>query len=289
MSNVTLNIGPMTQLAHLSDLHLLEPRHLARSGAERRRLAYLSAGRRHDAEDRRRRAVHALQAARRSGADHVLVTGDLTEDGIEAQFEVLAEVLHESGLPPSRVTLVPGNHDVYAGSDAFARALAGPLRAYAETSTPGVPVVLRDAALLPMSTAISQPYHLSAGSIERPALESAAKFASDSKRGGRAVVVAMHHPPQRRTNPLLQWIDGLRDHQAVGALLTEHDHVHVVHGHLHEAMDRGVRPGATPRIFGTEAVVNGTTPVRFYHARHGRLVPVTEPTWVTATLALDAG
>lgn len=279
----------MTQLAHLSDLHLLEADHHARSGFERRRLAYLSAGRRRDAEDRRRRAVHALQAARRSGADHVVVTGDLTEDGLDAQFEVLAEVLHESGLTPSKVTLVPGNHDVYADAGAFAKALAGPLRAYAETSTPGAPVMLRDAALLPMSTAIAQPYHLSAGSIERPALESAAKLARDTKRSGRAVVVAMHHPPQRRVNPLMQWIDGLRDHEAVGALLAEHEHVHVLHGHLHEAMDRGVRPGATPRIFGTEAVVNGATPVRFYHARHGRLVPVAEPTWEPATLALDAG
>jgi 3',5'-cyclic AMP phosphodiesterase CpdA len=279
----------MTQLAHLSDLHLLEARHHARSGVERRRLAYLNVGRPRDAEDRRRRALLALQTAKRSGADHVLVTGDLTEDAIDEQFEVLAEVLHESGISPSKVTLIPGNHDVYADGAAFMKALAGPLRAFAETSTPGVPITLRDAVILPVSTAIPQPYTLSAGSIERPALASAAELASDVKKSGRAVVLAMHHPPQRRANPLMQWIDGLRDHAEVGALLAEHEHVHVLHGHLHEAMDRSVRPGATPRIFGTEAVVNGKTPVRFYHARHGRLVPVAEPTWEPATLALDAG
>ena len=279
----------MTHLAHLSDLHLLEARHGARRGVDRRRLAYLSAGRPHDAVERRRRAVHALQAARRSGADHVLVTGDLTEDGIDEQFEVLAEVLHEGGLPPSQVTLLPGNHDAYSAGGAFARALAGPLRAYAETSTPGVPVVLRDVALLPMSTAIPQAYQISAGSIDRPALESAAKLASDGRRSGLALVLAMHHPPQRRAIPLMQWIDGLRDHEAVGAILAEHDHVHVVHGHLHEAMDRGVRPGATPRIFGTEAVVNGAAPVRFYLAQHGRLFPVAEPAWASAQPAFRAG
>ena len=275
----------MTHLAHLSDLHLLEADHGARSGAERRRLTFLSAGRKHDAEARRRRAVRALQTAHLRGADHVVITGDLTEDGIPAQYEVLAEVLHESGLAASQVTIVPGNHDAYARGDAFAQALRGPLRAYAETSTPGAPVVLRGMTLLPVSTAMAQPYTFSAGAIERPTLESAAKLAGDSKKGGRALVLAMHHPPQRRAIPLMQWLDGLRDHAQVAAILEEHDHVHVVHGHLHEIIKRGVRPGATPRIFGTEAVVSGRSPVRFYHARHARLLPATEPAWTGVQLA----
>ncbi|MFT3766068.1 MAG: metallophosphoesterase [Minicystis sp.] len=275
----------MTLLAHLSDLHLLEAHHGSRSGADRARLAFLSAGRAHDAADRRRRALRALQTAQRSGADHVVITGDLTEDGIAAQYEVLAEVLHESALPASKVTIVPGNHDAYASGDAFARALEGPLRAYAETSTPGAPVLLRDAAILPVSTAMAQPYAFSAGAVGRPTLESAVKLSRDSKKSGRALVLAMHHPPQRRAVPLMQWLDGLRDHAEVAAILEEHDHVHVLHGHLHEAMDRGVRPGATPRIFGTEAVVNGKTPVRYYHARHGRILPATEPAWGSVALA----
>jgi 3',5'-cyclic AMP phosphodiesterase CpdA len=274
----------MTHLAHLSDLHLLEPDHDGRRGLERRRLAYLSAGRPHDAEARKRRAVRALTAARRSGADHVLVTGDLTEDGIDAQFEVLAEVLHESGLQPTQVTLVPGNHDAYADPEAFARALRGPLSAYAETSTPGVPVPVGEATVLPVSTAMAQPYQLAAGAIERPELESAVKLAKDGRKGGRALVLAMHHPPMRRRVPLMQWLDGLRDHEALGTILADHEHVHVVHGHAHEQTDRGVRPGASPRIFGADAVVSGAAPVRHYRARHGRLAPSAEPAWAAAPL-----
>jgi 3',5'-cyclic AMP phosphodiesterase CpdA len=275
----------MTHLAHLSDLHLLEADHGARRGLPRRRLAYLSAGRPHDAEDRRRRALHALTAARRSGADHVLVTGDLTEDGVEAQYAVLAEVLHASGLAPERVTLLPGNHDLYDAGDAFAKALAGPLRAFAKTSTPGAPVMLRDAAVVPVSTAVAQRYLFSAGAVGAPALSSMGELAEATRRSGRALILAMHHPPAKRAVPLMQWIDGLRDHGAVRAILAEHDHVHVVHGHTHEATDEGVRPGATPRIFGTEAVVTSDAPVRYYHARHGRLWPVTEPALTTAALA----
>jgi 3',5'-cyclic-AMP phosphodiesterase len=263
----------MTFIAHLSDLHLLEHNHGERRGLARRRLSYLSAGRPHDAADRRKRAIAALKIARDSGADHVLVTGDLTEDGTDAQYEVLAEVLAESRISPSRVTLIAGNHDVYDARDAFDRALEGPIQAFAETSRAGRPLAIGDAIILPMSTAIAQPYHFSRGSIEPRAIASVASFADGTRRGGRAVIVAMHHPPKRRSNPVMQWFDGFRDHQAVGTILEAHDHVHVVHGHTHEASDRSVREGATPRIFGTDAVVTAESPVRLYHARHGRLSP----------------
>lgn len=264
----------MTLLAHLSDLHLLEADHGARRGLLRRRLAYLSAGRPHDAADRRRRALAALTEARRSGADHVVVTGDLTEDGIPAQFEVLAEVLFESGLAPEKVTLLAGNHDVYDAPDAFARALAGPLAPYARNSAPGVLQVIGDVALLPLSTAVSQPYHLSAGSMERAELTRADALGRDGRGGRRTAIVAMHHPPHRRQNPVMQLFDGFRDHRALGQILEEHDGLCVLHGHLHEQADRGVRPGARPRIFGIEAVVSGAAPVRCYRAEHGHLLPL---------------
>ncbi len=275
----------MTQIAHLSDLHLLEPDHADRRGEARRRLAYLTLGRPNDAARRRRRAVEVLAAAGRSGADHVLVTGDLTEDGITPQFEILAEVLAESGLAPSRVTLVPGNHDAYVDGGAFARALSGPLAAYAATSTPGVPVFLRDVAILPVCTATPQPYTRSAGVIDGRELDAAARLATESRLSGRALVLAMHHSPRRRA-PLMQWIDGLVQHAAVGEILERHDHVHVIHGHTHTRADRAVRPGATPRIFSTEAVVDSDAPLRLYHARHGRLWPASLVQHAVPALAL---
>jgi 3',5'-cyclic AMP phosphodiesterase CpdA len=214
----------------------------------------------------------ALTEARLTGADHLVVTGDLTEDGMDAQFEVLADVLVESGWTESRVTLVPGNHDAYIDPTAWDRALAGPLRAYRETSTTGVPVFLRNVAILPISTACAQPYTRSAGTIEGRELEAAVRIADQSRLGGRACVLAMHHPPHRRSLAM-QWIDGLQNHAQIGEVLDKNDHAHVLHGHTHVWVDRPVRPGATPRIFSTEAVVDGQTPLRVYQARHGRLWP----------------
>ncbi len=97
--------------------------------------------------------------------------------------------------------------------------------------------------------------------------------AAESRRSGEALVLAMHHPPRRNPLPPLQWIDGFRDHAALGTILGAHDQVHVIHGHTHMATDHAVRPGAAPRIFSTEAVVDGAAPLRLYRARHGRLWP----------------
>ena len=266
-------VDGMTQVAHLSDLHLLEDGHEARRGAARRRLKYISLGRPYDPRARRKRAAVALAASKRSGADHLVLTGDLTEDGIEAQFAILAELLDASGWAPQRVTLVPGNHDAYSNGDAWALALSGPLAPYRATSTLGAPVRLPGMMILPLSTSLAQHYTRSTGGLHEGALAGAENIAAESRRSGEALVLAMHHPPRRNPLPPLQWIDGFRDHAALGTLLGAHDHVHVLHGHTHLATDHAVRPGAAPRIFSTQAVVDGTTPLRLYRARHGRLWP----------------
>lgn len=263
----------MTQIAHLSDFHLLDAGHAGRRGSERLRLNFLSFGRPRDHARRSERARAALVDARRSGAQHLVLTGDLTEEGLPAQFELLAALLAESGWAASRVTLVPGNHDAYDHGEAWSRALAGPLRPYRETSTPGASVHLAGLTLLPLSTAIHQPVTRSAGAIAAVELAAAARAAEQASGEGATLVLAMHHPPQRHLLAPMQWIDGLKDHAAMGTILAEHDHVHVLHGHTHVASDRGVRPGAVPRIFSTESVVESDTPLRVYHLKHGRLWP----------------
>ena len=125
------------RIAHLSDVHMLDARpSRARSGYSMGH-RFLSFGRPLDAVGRRNKLVHALSAARRVGADHVVVSGDLTEIGSPGEFECLGEALHESGIAPERITLVPGNHDLYTSADAWSRALQGPLAAFARDERPG--------------------------------------------------------------------------------------------------------------------------------------------------------
>jgi 3',5'-cyclic AMP phosphodiesterase CpdA len=269
----------MTVLAHLSDLHLIERHHQKRSGLARRRLAFLSTGAALDAEARMQRVAATLQAARRARADHVLITGDLTEDGAAAQFEVLAEVLHASGLDPEIVTIVPGNHDGYGPPGTFARALEGPLRAFRATSSPGACTVLAEAVITPISTMIEGQWVThSCGVVRDDDVFSVRRIASDPISRGRAVVVAQHHPPNRHPLMALKWIDGVKNGPAMRDLLLERTRVHVLHGHIHRHTTKRLSGRSHAQVYSTASVrdefVRGLS-LRLYKAEQGTLQELT--------------
>ena len=261
----------MLRLAHVSDLHLVEPHWQTRTAAQRVRLNYLSFGRPIDAEGRRERAIERLRQSRLE-ADHVVVTGDLTEDGLREQFEVLAEVIHEAGISPERISLIPGNHDAYDRLEAYEDALDGPLGAYVATSKKGAVTLLDEAILVSVSNLIDQPYTRSAGRSCRDDLETLAKAARDGA-GGRTVVAIQHHPPLAHALSVVNWVDGLLNHRENRGLLEECRNVHVLHGHVHRATNRRIKSGEPPRVFSPPALVDGSKPLRLYDVDAGTLTP----------------
>jgi 3',5'-cyclic AMP phosphodiesterase CpdA len=262
------------RIAHLSDLHLLEAGPVA-SFLQGLAIRFVSVGRALDARGRVRKLERALAAVVRARADHLVVTGDLTEVGAPAQFEVLAEVLHGSGIAPENVTLVPGNHDAYTSGEAWRRALEGPLRAYrgASAGRDGQVVERGDVVFLPVDVSCPQSIARSAGEL-RPDVAAAleARFADAAFRH-KALVVAQHHHPYAHEQSAWQWVDGLRGSARLMDLLARHPHVQVLHGHLHRAVDRLVGLGKS-RILGAPAIVEddpGTPRVRLYALRDGQL------------------
>jgi Icc protein len=267
----------MTLLAHLSDLHLLERGCDKRRGLSRQRLSYLSAGVPLDPERRIRHAVFAFQTALRLGAEHVLVSGDLTADGERAQFEVLAEVLQRSGVDPANVTLVPGNHDAYAERDAFARALQGPLRAYRATSEPGAHTLLPAAVVVPLSTVVEgQWFTRSAGLVKSEDVLAVRRFASRPDLRERAIVVAQHHPVHARALLPLEWLDGVQNASMLRELVLERTRVHVLHGHVRREQTRQLCGRSHAQVFAAAAIRDSERPqgpggIRLYKAEAGKL------------------
>jgi 3',5'-cyclic-AMP phosphodiesterase len=260
----------MLDLAQVTDLHLVEYEHGRRTGTDWQRLQYLSAGRKIDAEARRDNALQALRHAGRH-ARHLVLTGDLTEDGVPEQYELLADVLSESGIDPRRVTLVPGNHDRYARPQAFEEALEGPLRAYAATSDMGEAFELgRDAWLMPISTAVPQSWLRSAGRIADLDLERIERFATDAKSAGKLALVAQHHPPHGYGPAAWNFIDGLLNAAAGKALLRAHPGLSFVHGHTHKLDSVTFAEGRPAQAYSAGAVVSRPEHVRFYRvSRYG--------------------
>lgn len=263
----------MIRIGHLTDLHVIEARPERRDRATRARLSLLNVHRATvDPPERRARVLAALEAARRACVDHLVVTGDLTEDGTPEQFEALAEVLWASRVPPCRITLVPGNHDAYTSEGAFERALRGPLARYAATSHRGAVVTVGGAAVVALWTSMHQAFTRSAGALRADEAAVVGHALRDRRTAGRPVIAALHHPPFARRTRALDWLDGLDGHDHLGRILRDDERAHALFGHLHRAVDRAVRAGARPRAFGAPSVVDGPSPLRVYRVEGPRLV-----------------
>ncbi|HXX69722.1 MAG TPA: metallophosphoesterase [Polyangiaceae bacterium] len=267
----------MTRIVHLSDAHVLDPRPSRTRSGWSMRVRFLSFGRPLDALGRQRKLRRALRTARQVGAHHVVVSGDLTEIGAPGEFETLAESLLDSGIAPERITLVPGNHDLYSSADAWRWALAGPLAPFARTSArhPGQALDIGGATLLPVDATFHQPVTRSAGIIDDANLEAIERHASDGGLARRPLVIVQHHPPFVRKSGAWHWIDGLIGAVRMMSLLERFRHLFVLHGHLHTPVDRALGCGVR-RIFGATATVDDDTcaRVRVYDIRDGRFESV---------------
>lgn len=250
----------MALIAQLTDFHLLEPGWRDRSREDLLRVAFLSSYRPLAAERRVARVRAALRAAVEARPDHVVLTGDLTEDGSPAQLSLLAELLLESALDPRRVTIVPGNHDAYRGGLGFEAALEGPLADFAETSRNRNPIDLGDAWLLPVDSTIDQHYVRAAGNLGGAQRDRVEALADE----GRTVLVAQHHPPLRHSCSLLSWFQELVDLDAATDLVARRSNVHVIHGHVHRRADHALPGESRARVFSAHATVQHDAPLRLY-------------------------
>jgi 3',5'-cyclic AMP phosphodiesterase CpdA len=102
--NLPKDQSPVARVAHLSDLHLVGERYGYR----------MEAGTHGPQSNRRVRnalrklaALHAL-----APLDHILVTGDVTDAGTRAEWAEFIDLLRGYPELRSRLSFVPGNHDV---------------------------------------------------------------------------------------------------------------------------------------------------------------------------------
>lgn len=277
----------MTRIAHLTDLHLLERRPEARGFQDRLRIRTVSQGRPVDPARPRARLRRALAEAHAARVDHVVVTGDLTEDGARGQFEALAEELHASPFAPERVTLVPGNHDGYGSAGAFTDALGGPLAAFRCTSRPGTVVEVGGAHVVALSTTIHQHWLRAAGELGEAQRRRVRDVLYGRERRG-ATVLAMHHPPFS-FGLRLGWLEGLLDLGFVRSLLRPFRSAHVLCGHVHRRGDHRLGPARHARVHTAGSVAEDDRALRVYDVVDERLVPADAPVpWATTLTAYRA-
>lgn len=238
----------LATIAHISDLHLpipglLPPRHWT----VKRGLGYINWHRRRKRRFRRE-TVDSLTADLLSQqVDHIAVTGDLANIGLPVELEVGLEWLKGLGAP-DRVTVVPGNHDLYVPlrsdpgvgrwsaymtSDALGLELADKLRLDASTEAVAFPFVRRvgpSVALIGLNSSRPMPFYSAQGEMGRGQLQRLEKVLAKLREMHLMRVVLIHHPPlSHQARPLR----ALRDGDALGAVLRRTGAELILHGHNH--------------------------------------------------------
>lgn len=229
-------------IAHLTDVHLgpiagFHPRYWNL----KRGTGYLN-------WVRHRRAAHHRDVLDRIVADmldqqpgHIAVTGDLANIGLPQEHVGALAWLQTLG-PPERVTVVPGNHDIYApiGRDPGTRRWS----AYMTSDAHGAPLAtageefpfvrrVGNVALVGVNSSVTTPPLMAWGRVGRAQM---ARLAACLEKLGAANlfrVVLIHHPPLPGQAGGAR---GLRDAREFKSVLARHGAELVIHGHNHTNM-----------------------------------------------------
>lgn len=232
-------------LAHISDVHLGPlPRLGMRHWNVKRTLGWLNWTRTRRVAHRPEVLAQLLADMAEQAPDHIAVTGDLINIGLPDEYAAAARWLEELGSP-TRVSLVPGNHDIYTrlrGDSGVAR--------WADYMTSGVdgaeergkvwslarfPWVRRigTLALVGVNSAVPTRPLRAIGHVGEEQLARLASVLQALASEPVTRVVLIHHPAlPGQASPA----KALTDAPALTAVLERHGVELVLHGHNHRSM-----------------------------------------------------
>jgi 3',5'-cyclic AMP phosphodiesterase CpdA len=227
----------MFTLAHLSDPHLPMPEARPRQLLNKRITGYYNWW-------RHRVHLHVPEALagivadiKAQKPDHIALTGDLVNVALPQEFRRAADWL-ASFDRPDRITVIPGNHDVYVpvpwneGLGQWGAYIAGDGEPPA-TGFDVFPTVRRRGplALVGLSTGVAKPPLLATGDLGEEQIARAERLLGELGRQGLCRVVLIHHPPLTDQSRFKH----LNDAAAFQAMIRRVGCEAVLHGHNHRS------------------------------------------------------
>jgi len=190
--------------------------------------------------------------------DHLIVSGDVSNLSLPGEFERVRGRLLALSLPPSEITVVPGNHDSYtylsALRDDFGRALGPFLSADLHPAgTRAYPFArVRDGvSIVALSSARASLPLFAIGTLGRDQLRLAEELLAHPRVRSSFRIVVLHHPP---VSAHVKWHARLTDAEDFLAVVRRVGADLVLHGHLHRVCHEQI-PGPTGavKVVGTTA------------------------------------
>jgi len=239
------------RIAHFSDLHLLSLEGVPAHRFLNKRLTGWVNLRLKRGSIHRSSYVRAIaREVARLDVEHVVVTGDLTNLALESEYELVRDLFERDlGLDAARVTIVPGNHDLYTRGALTSRRFERYLAPYLVSDLPELtadvgggrfPVVkLRgDVAIVALSSAVPRLPLVAAGELGSEQLAALSRVLAYPEVARRTVLVAVHHPAVHEWSRVKTYVEGLRDAPALLAQLRPLARGMLLHGHLHRRIQR---------------------------------------------------
>lgn len=236
------------KIAHLSDLHLPLPGPVAALAlANKRILGWTNLRLLRSGTHRIEPFKFLLSQVVELEADLVLISGDLANLALPAEYEQIDQLLTQSGLKPDNTLLLPGNHDRYTPqadrSGAFETGMARWLPAGFDRAE-GWPLTrdLGPVQIIGLDTAVWRGPIRAAGRLAGPQLQRLKRVLDESQSGRHHRIIALHHAPFALNGVLNRdYRSGLAGRKLLMSLLGTRPTT-LLHGHLHRLGRRRLGP-----------------------------------------------
>jgi 3',5'-cyclic AMP phosphodiesterase CpdA len=182
--------------------------------------------------------------------DHIAVTGDLVNLGLDAEYDAALAWLQTMGKPRD-VTVVPGNHDAYLRRSVERYSATWLPYANGDHPNPTMafPFVRRrgSLAIIGLSTAVATGPFMATGLMDDRQAEAFGKALDETGREGLCRVVLIHHPP---LHALTTWPRRLIGASRVREQVAKYGAELILHGHNHRTTVAEIagRSGPVPLI-----------------------------------------
>ncbi len=258
------NPGTVPLIAHISDIHLGPlPAVRFRELMNKRVFGYINWQRNRAGSFDTAVLTAITDDIRAAKPDHIAVTGDLVNLGLDAEYDGALAWLQTLGTPRD-VTVVPGNHDAY---------LRRSIERYSATWLPyangdhpnptmAFPFVRRrgQLAIIGLSTAVATGPFMATGYMDDAQAAAFGKALAETGAEGLCRVVMIHHPPM---HSLTTWPRRLIGASKVQAQVAKYGAEVILHGHNHRTTVANM-PG--PK--GPVPVIGAAAPAIMPNPRH---------------------
>ena len=226
-------------IGHISDIHWLDTTGARWTDFLNKRLTgglnlLLGRAKTHTKEA----AQCALETLKSAGCDHLIITGDLSNLALTAEFNSVNRVIHRF-FDDARLTIVPGNHDFYTYESFRAHRFEkliyqpGNFDVGMTRRWPFVNIV-GDIAIIGLNSARPRPWFVAGGILGSEQLNDLQKILKRSEVSSRFKIIALHHNLFQVVTAPGECFRNLRERKEL-IEIAQANHVDlIVHGHDHD-------------------------------------------------------